>query len=74
MHLNTQKAVVLICGAAAAFLVAGALFVTASRPANATPAFAQQSGKACGYCHDNPAGGGKLKPAGEKFKANGYKL
>ena len=36
--------------------------------------FAQQTGKACGYCHANPAGGGKLKPAGEKFKANGNKL
>lgn len=74
MQLNTQKAVVVICGAAAALLVAGALAVTASRPANATPAFAQQTGKPCGFCHENPAGGGKLKPAGEKFKANGFKL
>ena len=74
MQLNTKNAVVLICGAAAALLVAGALAVTGSRPANATPAFAQQTGKACGYCHVNPAGGGKLKPAGEKFKANGNKL
>jgi hypothetical protein len=74
MQLNTQKAVVVICGAAAALLVAGALAVTASRPANATPAFAQQTGKPCGFCHENPAGGGKLKAAGEKFKANGFKL
>jgi cytochrome c551/c552 len=55
-------------------LVASALAVTGSRPANATPAYAQQTGKACGFCHVNPAGGGKLKPAGEKFKANGHKL
>jgi len=74
MQLNTQKAVVLICGAAAALLIAGALSVTGSRPANATPAFAQQTSKPCGFCHVNPAGGGKLKPAGEKFKANGNKL
>jgi hypothetical protein len=74
MLLNTKNAVVLICGTAAALLIAGALAVTASRPANATPAYAQQTGKACGYCHANPAGGGKLKPAGEKFKANGHKL
>jgi hypothetical protein len=48
--------------------------VTVSRSANATPQFAQQTGKACGYCHVNAAGGGKLKSAGEKFKANGNKL
>jgi hypothetical protein len=74
MQLNTQKTVVVICGAAAAILLANALSLTASRPAKASPAFAQQTGKACGYCHANPAGGGKLKPAGEKFKANGNKL
>jgi hypothetical protein len=25
-------------------------------------------------CHTNPAGGGKLKAFGEKFKANGFKV
>jgi hypothetical protein len=74
MQLNTQKAVVFVCGAAAVLLIAGALSVTGSRSANATPAFAQQTGKPCGFCHVNPAGGGNLKPAGEKFKANGNKL
>lgn len=44
------------------------------RAANALPAYAQQTGKACGFCHQNAAGGGALKPAGEKFKANGHKL
>jgi len=48
--------------------------LTISQPANATPQYAQQTGKACGFCHKNPAGGGALKPAGEKFKANGHKL
>jgi hypothetical protein len=28
----------------------------------------------CGQCHTNPAGGGKLKALGEKFKANGNKM
>lgn len=74
MQLNTKKAGVLTCGTAAALLIAGALSVTVSQPANATPQFAQQTGKPCGFCHVNPAGGGKLKPAGEKFKANGNKL
>ena len=74
MQLNTKKAGVLFCGTAAALLIAGALSLTVSQPANATPAFAQQTSKPCGFCHVNPAGGGKLKPAGEKFKANGNKL
>jgi cytochrome c551/c552 len=74
MRLNTKIAVVFICGTAAALLVAGALSLTVSQSANATPAYAQQTGKACGFCHQNPAGGGALKPAGEKFKANDHKL
>jgi hypothetical protein len=64
----------IIISGSVALLVAGALSVTVSRSANATANFGQQTGKACGYCHANPAGGGKLKPAGEKFKANGNKL
>jgi hypothetical protein len=40
----------------------------------ATTAYAQQTGKACGYCHVNPAGGGKLKAAGTKFQKNGHKM
>jgi hypothetical protein len=57
-----------------ALLIAGALSVTISRPANATAQFGQQTGKPCGQCHENQAGGGKLKPFGEKFKKNGNKL
>lgn len=70
----TTKAFALICGFAAAGLIVGMLSVTVSQPANATPAYAGSTGKACGFCHQNPAGGGALKPAGEKFKANGHKL
>jgi hypothetical protein len=74
MQAHAKKAVVLVCGTAAALLIAGAMSLTISRPVSATPAYAQQTGKACGFCHQNPAGGGKLKPAGEKFKENGHKL
>jgi hypothetical protein len=74
MQVHAKKAVVLVCGTAAAILIAGAMSLTISRPVSATPAYAQQTGKACGFCHQNPAGGGKLKPAGEKFKANDHKL
>ena len=74
MKAHAKKAVVLVCGTAAAILIAGAMALSISRPVSATPAYAQQTGKACGFCHKNPAGSGALKPAGEKFKANGHKL
>ena len=74
MKVHAKNAAVAVCGTAAAILIAGAMSLTISQPANATPQFAQQTGKPCGQCHVNPAGGGKLKPFGEKFKANGNKL
>jgi cytochrome c553 len=73
MKVYAKNALVLVCGTAAAILIAGTVSVTVSRQANATPQYATQTGKSCGQCHENPAGGGKLKAAGEKFKANGYK-
>lgn len=39
--------------------------------AMAKPEYAQKTGKACGACHANPSGGGKLTAAGEKYKAGG---
>lgn len=67
-----SKVFVVAPAALALVLVAG--FTMTPRPANATPAYAGSTGKACGFCHQNAAGGGALKPAGEKFKANGHKL
>ena len=56
-------------------LFAGATFaLVGTTPANAKPEFAAQTKLPCGQCHQNPAGGGKLKAFGEKFKANGNKL
>ena len=74
MKVQATKIMVVVCGVAAAVLIAGAMSLTITQKANALPAYAQQTGKPCGYCHQNPAGGGPLKPAGEKFKANGHKL
>ena len=74
MKMDARNAFGIICGTAAVILFAGMLSVTMSRPASATPAFAASTGKACGFCHQNAAGGGALKPAGAKFKANGNKL
>ena len=74
MKVHAKKILVVVCGAAAAVLIAGAMSLTITQKASALPAYAQQTGKACGYCHQNPAGGGALKPAGEKFKAAGHKM
>ena len=64
----------IVCGAAAAILIAGTFVVVAPKSASAMPAYAAATGKPCGFCHQNPAGGGALKPTGEKFKENGHKL
>jgi hypothetical protein len=58
----------------AVLTIGGALMVSAPRSANAKPEFAAATGKPCGTCHQNPGGGGALKPFGEAFRANGYKL
>jgi hypothetical protein len=59
---------------AAALLLGGIVISFAPQPAAAKPEFAAQTGKPCGFCHQNPGGGGPLTGAGAKFKANGYKL
>ena len=62
------------CGLGTAALIAAAMLVVTPREAAAKPEFAAQTGMPCGQCHSNPAGGGKLKAFGEKFKANGNKV
>ena len=58
----------------AALAVAGALTIATPKPAAALPAYAASTGKACGACHVNPAGGGPRNAFGEAFAANGHKL
>jgi hypothetical protein len=48
--------------------------VLAPQKAAATPAYGQQTGMACGQCHVNPAGGGKLTTFGMNWQAKGRKL
>jgi hypothetical protein len=55
-------------GVVAVLTIGGALTIAAPRSANAKPEFATATGKPCGACHTNPAGGGKLTGAGEKYK------
>jgi hypothetical protein len=72
MQACAKKLNVLVSKTAAAMLIAGAMSLVISQPAAATAEFAKQTGKSCGQCHESPAGG-KLKPYGEQFKANGNK-
>lgn len=72
MHAKRVTTAIL-AGTAMAILIGGAMVAVSPREAAATPQYAQQTKKACGGCHVNPAGGGKLNEAGEKFKANGHK-
>jgi mono/diheme cytochrome c family protein len=64
-----------ILGAAVAVLAfGGALTVAAPKSATALPAYAASTGKACGACHTNTAGGGARNAYGDAFAANGHKL
>lgn len=64
----------LVIGIMGSVLVSGAAAVFLAAPANAKAEFSAQTKLPCGQCHANPAGGGKLKAFGEKFKAKGNKL
>jgi cytochrome c5 len=74
MKMKVTLRYALACSTAAAIVITGATSLLVSRPAVATAQFAKDTGKACGDCHTNPAGGGPLTPFGEKFKANGNRL
>ncbi len=58
----------------AALAVGGALTIAVPKSATALPAYAAATGKACGACHANPAGGGPRNAFGNAFAANGHKL
>jgi hypothetical protein len=60
---------------AAAIIILGAAILTATTTqVSATAVYSQQTGRPCGTCHQNPAGSGPLKPFGQRFKDNGYKI
>jgi hypothetical protein len=69
---NSRVLTAVLGGFAAAALIA--TVAIAPRQAAATPAYAAQTKKACGFCHVNPAGSGPRTPAGTKFEQNGHKL
>jgi len=60
-----RTAITIVAGTLALGIVTLAF---APQRAEATPAYAQQTGKACGGCHVSPAGGGALNAAGKAFQ------
>ena len=74
MKRKGEMKYLLACSTAAAIAIAGTTSLLVSRSAVATAQFAKDTGKSCGDCHTNTAGGGPLTPLGARFKANGNKL
>ncbi len=56
-----------------ALLLAAVASLTMSGTAQATAAYAKQTGETCGQCHQSAAGGGALTASGKAFQANGDK-
>ncbi len=73
-NLFGTTALALAAGVVAAVLIAGTAVTLSPRQAQATPAYASQTGLPCGRCHVNPAGGGPNTAFGKAFAANGHKL
>lgn len=69
MHRSFLAALVAVVLVAAGHL-AGAPVPTA----HAKPEFAKKEGKACGFCHVNPKGGGALAAKGAEYKQGGFKF
>jgi len=67
----SKLAIALLSAGAVAALI---FTVGVTRPASATPGYAAQTKKPCGFCHVNPAGGGPRNATGTKFEKNGHKL
>lgn len=75
--MHKAFATVALClgvGVGAAILAAGTITLIAPNTAQATPAYASQTGLPCGKCHVNPAGGGPNTAFGKAFAANGHKV
>lgn len=73
MKSAKNRKLAVACGVSLAAACVGLVSLLAQKPAIATPQFATDTAKPCGYCHVGTPGGA-LTPAGDAFKANGNKL
>ena len=58
-----RKAILISSG----FLAVATVVAVVPQRAQATPAYARETGRPCGSCHVNRAGGGRLTEAGVEF-------
>jgi hypothetical protein len=65
--MSGARALLFLCAIAAAAVLA------ASRPAAATPEYAEQTAQGCLECHRDPEGGGALTTTGLRYAASGYR-
>ena len=63
-----KPAAIAISTFVAAVAIFAAVLTFAPQHAAALPAFAQQTGKACGACHVSKSGGGALTATGKAFQ------
>lgn len=70
--MTTNRIAVATGMLAVGVFVAVASLVAFPQNAAALPAYSQKEGKACGYCHVNPAGGGERNAMGKKYEAGGH--
>jgi hypothetical protein len=70
---STPACILALAGAIGVGVMLGGLWL-APQPASATPAYASQTGLACGRCHVSAAGGGPRTAFGNAFAANGHKV
>ena len=63
-----KPAAIMVSTFAAAMAMFGAALTSDPPQASAMPAYAQQTGRACGSCHVSKSGGGALTKAGKAFQ------
>ena len=72
--LGSGPLAAVVFGLAGAVAAAGLVALSAPKPAGALSSYAKETGLACGRCHTNPAGGGKLTAFGTEYAANDHKV
>ena len=65
--INSDSAIVYLAAGLAAAVVAAGMVLVSPKPAAATPAYAAQTGYACGRCHVSASGGGALTKFGSNW-------
>lgn len=74
IRLPERAALCFGLAAGAAMLIGGTMTIIAPQPAQATPAFTEQTHLPCTQCHTSPSNGANLTKFGKEFLTNGHKL